>query len=75
MADIVQIVRRHRSTILRWIARKEFPAKSVPRGRPTGWLRSDIDRWKRGIVGGLSDAGRQATDLNDPLTHPRSVRK
>ena len=61
MADIVQIVRRHRSTILRWIARKEFPAKSVPRGRPTGWLRSDIESWRNGIVRNSSDVSVQAT--------------
>ncbi len=48
MPDVVRIVGRHRSTILRWIARKWFPAKSVPSEHPTGWLRSEIERWQRG---------------------------
>ena len=50
MRDVVRIVGRHRSTILRWIDRKCFPPKSVPRGRPRGWLRSEIESWQRGVV-------------------------
>jgi predicted DNA-binding transcriptional regulator AlpA len=48
MSDVVRIVGRHRSTILRWIDLKRFPAKSVPHDHPTGWLRSDIERWQYG---------------------------
>jgi predicted DNA-binding transcriptional regulator AlpA len=48
MNDVVRIVGRHRSTILRWIERKRFPAKSVPRDHPSGWLRSEIESWQRG---------------------------
>ena len=48
MSDVVRIVGRHRSTILRWIDLKRFPPKSVPHDRPTGWLRSDIERWQHG---------------------------
>ena len=48
MPDVVRIVGRHRSTILRWIDRQWFPAKSVPSEHPTGWLRSEIEKWQRG---------------------------
>lgn len=51
MRDVVRIVGRHRSTILRWIDRKSFPPKSVPRDHPSGWLRSEIESWQRGVVG------------------------
>jgi predicted DNA-binding transcriptional regulator AlpA len=64
MRDVVRIVGRHRSTILRWIDRKSFPPKSVPRDHPSGWLRSEIESWQRGVVAGQihdssgGDAGR-----------------
>jgi predicted DNA-binding transcriptional regulator AlpA len=48
MPDVVRLVGRHRSTILRWIDRQWFPAKSVPSEHPTGWLRSEIEKWQRG---------------------------
>jgi predicted DNA-binding transcriptional regulator AlpA len=51
MSDVVRVVGRHRSTILRWIERNWFPQKSVPREHPTGWLRSDIESWQRGRRG------------------------
>jgi len=53
MRDVVRIVGRHRSTILRWIDRNSFPPKSVPRARPNGWLRSEIESWQRGGVSGV----------------------
>jgi predicted DNA-binding transcriptional regulator AlpA len=54
MRDVVRIVGRHRSTILRWIDRKSFPPKSVPRDHPSGWLRSEIESWQRGIVSSVA---------------------
>ncbi len=51
MRDVVRVTGKHRATIYRWIDKGEFPAKTVPRHRPIGWLRSDIERWQRGLSG------------------------
>jgi predicted DNA-binding transcriptional regulator AlpA len=48
MRDVVQLTGKHRSTIHRWMNRGLFPRKNAPRGRPTGWLRSTIQRWLLG---------------------------
>jgi predicted DNA-binding transcriptional regulator AlpA len=61
MADVVRIVRRHRSTILRWIARQQFPPKSVPPGQPKGWLRADIERWKNGSTDANGESASSKT--------------
>jgi predicted DNA-binding transcriptional regulator AlpA len=56
MRDVVQIVGKHRSTILRWIDHRSFPPKSVPRDHPSGWLRSEIESWQRGEVSAVASA-------------------
>ncbi len=48
MRDVVQLTGKHRCTIHRWMNQGLFPAKNAPRGRPTGWLRSTIERWLLG---------------------------
>jgi predicted DNA-binding transcriptional regulator AlpA len=48
MRDVVQLTGKHRCTIHRWMNQGLFPAKNAPRGRPTGWLRSTVERWLLG---------------------------
>jgi predicted DNA-binding transcriptional regulator AlpA len=48
MRDVVQLTGKHRCTIHRWMNRGVFPQKNAPRDRPTGWLRSTIERWLLG---------------------------
>jgi predicted DNA-binding transcriptional regulator AlpA len=48
MRDVVQLTGKHRCTIHRWMNQGLFPPKNAPRGRPTGWLRSTIERWLLG---------------------------
>jgi predicted DNA-binding transcriptional regulator AlpA len=48
MRDVVQLTGKHRCTIHRWMNQGLFPLKNAPRGRPTGWLRSTIERWLLG---------------------------
>jgi predicted DNA-binding transcriptional regulator AlpA len=48
MRDVVQLTGKHRSTIHRWMIQGSFPRKNAPRQRPTGWLRSTIERWLLG---------------------------
>jgi len=55
MRDVVQLTGKHRCTIHRWMNRGLFPSKNAPRGRPTGWLRSTIERW---LVGPPPTIGR-----------------
>lgn len=63
MRDVVQLTGKHRCTIHRWMHRGEFPRKNAPRDRPTGWLRSTIERW---LLGKSRTAGR-GTPHNAPL--------
>lgn len=48
MRDVVQLTGKHRCTIHRWMNQGLFPLKNAPRERPTGWLRSTIERWLLG---------------------------
>lgn len=48
MRDVVHLTGKHRCTIHRWMNRGLFPPKNAPRGHPTGWLRSTIERWLLG---------------------------
>jgi predicted DNA-binding transcriptional regulator AlpA len=48
MRDVVRLTGKHRCTIHRWMNQGLFPLKNAPRGRPTGWLRSTIERWLLG---------------------------
>lgn len=48
MRDVVQLTGMHRCTIHRWMHSGVFPKKNAPRARPTGWLRSTIERWLLG---------------------------
>ena len=48
MRDVVQLTGKHRCTIHRWMNQGLFPLKNAPRGRPTGWLRSTVERWLLG---------------------------
>jgi predicted DNA-binding transcriptional regulator AlpA len=56
MRDVVQLTGKHRCTIHRWMNRGLFPPKNAPLGRPTGWLRSTIERW---LVGPPQTTGRE----------------
>ena len=40
-AELVRLLRRHRTTIFRWIKRGLFP----PRHKSGDWRRSDIENW------------------------------
>jgi predicted DNA-binding transcriptional regulator AlpA len=70
MRDVVHLVGRHRSTILRWIDRKRFPAKSVPHDHPTGWLRSDIERWQHGDRT-VTETPSSGGFVHEPARHDR----
>lgn len=72
MSDVVRVVGRHRSTILRWIERNWFPPKSIPRDHPTGWLRSDIESWQRGQHS--TAAGAHQTNRRQVITPSRRGR-
>ncbi len=48
MRDVVQLTGKHRCTIHRWMQQGLFPPKNAPRGRPTGWLKSTVERWLLG---------------------------
>lgn len=48
MRDVVHLTGKHRCTIHRWIQQGLFPPKNAPRGRPTGWLKSTVERWLLG---------------------------
>jgi predicted DNA-binding transcriptional regulator AlpA len=48
MRDVVHLTGKHRCTIHRWIQQGIFPPKNAPRGRPTGWLKSTVERWLLG---------------------------
>jgi predicted DNA-binding transcriptional regulator AlpA len=63
MRDVVQLTGKHRCTIHRWMHRGMFPRKNAPRSRPTGWLRSTIERW---LMGTSSTPG-PGTSHNAPL--------
>lgn len=57
MRDVVQLTGKHRCTIHRWMHSGVFPKKNAPRSRPTGWLRSTIERW---LLGSPPTEGREA---------------
>jgi predicted DNA-binding transcriptional regulator AlpA len=70
MRDVVRIVGRHRSTILRWIDRKTFPPKSVPRAHPSGWLRSEIESWQRGVVSSVDGQSHVSGGCSGGVSSP-----
>jgi predicted DNA-binding transcriptional regulator AlpA len=76
MSDVVVIVGRHRSTILRWIKRHWFPAPSMPPEHPLGWLRSELEHWQRGTGTGASrpaDSTGAGENVSD--RHPKRLTK
>jgi predicted DNA-binding transcriptional regulator AlpA len=61
MRAVTALTGVHRSTIIRWINRGEFPKKDAPHSNPNGWLRSTYDRW---LLGSSPRASQIADSLN-----------